>query len=226
MPAAERFRARVKPGRGRVAGQFRVQGLPDTSGLKNRELSTVGLRPPGALEALEHIVTDITGAVAAVAGARGPHPASGPPRGGVCGSRAPQPSSEAARMIAELLRFEGFEVVFLGVPPRGDTLTSFLSRFRRDAVIVSCSVAVNLPSVIAVTLGAVDAGIASVCQGTRIRCHRPRSSCAQRTWLGRPTTVQPSKRSILLASHPQARRDARDRRRCRRVARKRPMVAC
>ncbi len=128
--------------------------------------ATVGLnweRGKWSVE-MEHIATEITEAVLAVAGAYA-NPASG--RGRlvvVCGET--ERHSLPARMIAELLRFDGFIVVFLGSATRADSLTGFLTTFKPEALIVSCSVTMNLPSVVPMLTAAANAGIPALCGGS------------------------------------------------------------
>ena len=70
-----------------------------------------------------------------------------------------------ARMVAELLRFEGFIVVFLGAATRPGSLAGFLSAFKPDALVVSCSIAMNLPSVVPILTAASDARVPALCGG-------------------------------------------------------------
>ncbi len=112
---------------------------------------------------MEHAATEITEAVLAVAGARA---STAPDRGRlvvICAET--ERHTLPARMIAELLRFQGFVVVFLGSATRPDSLTGFLSTFKPDALIVSCSVAINLPSVVPMVTAAADAGVPALCGG-------------------------------------------------------------
>ena len=112
---------------------------------------------------MEHIATEITEAVLAVVGTQAQ---AAPGRGRlvvVCAET--ERHSLPARMIAELLRFDGFIVVFLGSATRPESLTGFLSTFRPDALIVSCSVAMNLPSVVAMLTAAANAGVPALCGG-------------------------------------------------------------
>ena len=112
---------------------------------------------------MEHAATEITEAVLAVAAARA---AAAADRGRlvvVCAET--ERHSLPARMIAELLRLEGFIVVFLGSATRPDSLSGFLSTFRPGALIVSCSVTMNLPSVVPMLAAAADAGVPALCGG-------------------------------------------------------------
>lgn len=65
-----------------------------------------------------------------------------------------------ARMIAELLRLDGHRVTFLGAPRPGPSLTTMLEKLRPDAVVLSCSLAMNLPGLRALADTAHESGIA------------------------------------------------------------------
>ncbi len=157
-----RFKVSVKAGMAQTSHQSAGELV---LGLLVPAQATVGLNwecGKWSIE-MEQIATEITEAVLAVACARA-HPAPG--RGRlvvVCGET--ERHSLPARMIAELLRFEGFIVVFLGSPARPDSLTGFLSTFRPDALIVSCSVTMNLQSAVPMLTTAANAGVPALCGG-------------------------------------------------------------
>lgn len=112
---------------------------------------------------MEQAATEITEAVLAVVAAHAPTAADRGRLVVVCAET--ERHSLPARMIAELLRLEGFIVVFLGSATRPDSLSGFLAMFRPDALIVSCSVTMNLPSVVPMLAAAADAGVPALCGG-------------------------------------------------------------
>lgn len=63
-----------------------------------------------------------------------------------------------ARMVAELLRADGFAVTFLGAPRDGRLLAGLLAREEVDALVLSCSIACNLPGVEPLLATAHEAG--------------------------------------------------------------------
>jgi methylmalonyl-CoA mutase cobalamin-binding subunit len=113
--------------------------------------------------AAEHAATAITEAVLAVAGARTVGIADRGRLVLVCAES--ERHSLPARMITELLRAEGFSIVFLGAASTKETLASFLSQFEADALIVSCSIAMNLPSAVGMLAAAKHAAVPSLCGG-------------------------------------------------------------
>ncbi len=70
-----------------------------------------------------------------------------------------------ARMVAELLRDEGHHVTFLGAARPKQPLTDLLLRLNPDALVVSCSLAMNLPGVLAITDVAHQAGVPVIAGG-------------------------------------------------------------
>lgn len=112
---------------------------------------------------MEHVATEITEAVLAVVGARAHALANRGRLVVVCAET--ERHALPARMISELLRFEGFIVAFLGSATRPDSLTGFLSTFTPDALVVSCSIAMNLPSVVSILTAATEAGVPALCGG-------------------------------------------------------------
>jgi methanogenic corrinoid protein MtbC1 len=71
-----------------------------------------------------------------------------------------------ARMIAELLRDQGHAVTFLGSPRPQAGLEALLRQLQPDAVVLSCSLTMNLPGAVALAATAHDAGVPVVGGGT------------------------------------------------------------
>lgn len=80
-----------------------------------------------------------------------------------------------ARMVAELLRDLGHRVAFLGTPGPRSGLQELLARVRPDALVVSCSLAMNLPDIRRLTGIAHEAGIPVVCGGAAFAGVAPRA---------------------------------------------------
>ncbi len=70
-----------------------------------------------------------------------------------------------ARMIAELLRAEGFKVTFLGAPQATGGLPPFFGKLDADALLVSCSLAMNLPGVVPLARSAHEMGLPVIVGG-------------------------------------------------------------
>lgn len=64
-----------------------------------------------------------------------------------------------ARMIAELLRLQGHRVTFLGSARPGPSLSRLFQRLAPDAIVLSCSLAMNLPALTALAQAAHDEGV-------------------------------------------------------------------
>lgn len=63
------------------------------------------------------------------------------------------------RMVAELLRVMGFQVMFLGTPRDPVGIVPLLQRYGADALFVSCSLTMNLPAILPLTAAAHGAGL-------------------------------------------------------------------
>ena len=113
--------------------------------------------------AQEHAATDIADTVLAVAAAR-VEPADA--RGSLVLCLVEREHHNLpARMIAELLRAEGMQVTFLGAPTGMVGVSRFLETSGADALVLSCSLAMNVPGAVPLVLTAHGAGVPVIAGG-------------------------------------------------------------
>ncbi len=91
-----------------------------------------------------------------------------------------------ARMAAELWRWEGWDVLFLGgsLPPAD--LGSWLASSQPDVLAVSCSVALYLPGALRVAEAAAGAGVPCVVGGSGLGTDSRRAAALGVRWAGTP----------------------------------------
>lgn len=113
--------------------------------------------------AQEAVATDIADTVLAVASSQTPTTGD---RGRlvVCVAER-EHHNLPARMVSELLRASGFFVVFIGTPNVTPSFGSFLQTFAADALILSCSLAMNIPGAVPLMVTAHRAGIPVIAGG-------------------------------------------------------------
>lgn len=113
--------------------------------------------------AQEAVTTDIADTVLAVAASRTPQTGE-LGRLVVCVAER-EHHNLPARMVSELLRAAGFFVVFTGTPRAAPGFGSFLQTFEADALVLSCSLAMNVPGAVPLILTAHRAGIPVIAGG-------------------------------------------------------------
>ncbi|WP_354699457.1 hypothetical protein DSM112329_05174 [Paraconexibacter sp. AEG42_29] len=82
-----------------------------------------------------------------------------------------------ARMLCELLRAEGFTVAFLGTPTMTAGVARMLGQMPADALVLSCSVPVNLPATVPLIEAAHDAGVPVLAAGRGFGEDDVRATC-------------------------------------------------
>ena len=95
-----------------------------------------------------------------------------------------------ARLMAELLRFDGFDVTFLGGSMPAAHLRRYLASARTDVVAISCSTPLALEGVLSSTLAAHEAGVPVIVGGRALGPddHRARALGAD-LWAPDPATA-------------------------------------
>lgn len=115
----------------------------------------------------EHAATAIVDAVVSVLGAHAPQVAAdGPSVAVVCAEG--EWHLLPARLVAEVLRTEGFAVTFLGASMPPPHLARFLEASPPDAVAISCTTAMSLDGVLTCTQVAHHAGVPVICGGSAL----------------------------------------------------------
>lgn len=102
-----------------------------------------------------------------------------------------------ARMAAELWRWSGWDVTFLGgsVPP--EDLAAWLTKARPDALAISCAVTVFVPGVLALSDAAATAGVTCVVGGRGLGADGRHARALGLRWAGSPGDL-----AAALASEP------------------------
>ena len=115
----------------------------------------------------EHAATAIVDAIVSVLGAHSPPVAVDGPRVAVVCAEG-EWHLLAARLVAEVLRAEGFPVTFLGASMPPPHLARFLESSPPDVVAISCTTAMSLDGVLQCTQVAHDAGVPVIVGGSAL----------------------------------------------------------
>lgn len=113
--------------------------------------------------AQEAVATEIAEVVLAIAAARAAS-GSGDGRLVMCVAER-EHHNLPARMVAEVLRCDGHHVAFVGSPRRGEGVAGVLRSMQADALLVSCSLPMNLPGVLPLVAAAHEAGVHVIAGG-------------------------------------------------------------
>lgn len=108
------------------------------------------------------------------------------------------------RMVAELLRAEGYEVLFLGNPQSPQGLAGIVGSYGAQAVLVSCSLPMNLPGAIPIADAGHQAGVPVIAGGRAFdgagRAARVGADAYALTIPGVPDAVEAARAAPLASS--------------------------